>query len=70
MSSVKRDAEAFEERVDNIRNLVAEHAATIDPDENLDKHIYAIAFNGWLADRVTGTAEEIFEAAKHVVDEP
>jgi hypothetical protein len=70
MSTVERDAEAYEERVEDIRNLLAENAGTIMPDDPVEKNIYAIAFEGWRAGRITGTAQEIFEAAKHVVDEP
>jgi hypothetical protein len=71
MSAVKREAEAFQERLEDLRNLLAEKAATIDPDhDDADKHTYAIAFNGWLTDRIQGTAEEIFEAAKYIIENP
>jgi hypothetical protein len=70
MSGVKRDKDAHDDRV----RLIAEFVADQDSDQDQydaaaeERATYAVAFEAWRSGKLTGTAEEIFDAAAAFLD--
>ncbi|MGO8921059.1 MAG: hypothetical protein ACLQJR_34640 [Stellaceae bacterium] len=77
MSTVKRDAEAHQDRLDAIEGMAIDLGALVRDeqteeissaeDEGADKHVYAAAFAAWRDGELTGTAQDIFDAAGEVL---
>lgn len=70
MSGVKRHKEAHDDRVQLIAEFVAAQASDQDQYDAAaeERTTYAVAFEAWRAGKLTGTAEEIFEAAAACLD--
>lgn len=69
MSAVKRAKEAHDALIEDIEALVAKAPERDDDlNEAVDKQAYAVAFAAWRDGKLSGTAEDIFDAVQAYLD--
>ena len=71
MGEAKREAEAYQERLEDIGVLAQEIEFVDDEgsdDEAVEKTLFAVAFAAWRDGKLSGTAEEIYEAVKDYLE--
>jgi hypothetical protein len=78
MGQAKRDAEEHEARLSAIAAIALKQGAVvIDPDtdeissnldEEADKQTFATVFQAWAEGRISGTADEVFEAINEILE--
>jgi hypothetical protein len=78
MGQAKRDAEEHEVRLSAIAAIALKQGAIVmDPDtdeissnldEEADKQTFATVFQAWAEGRIGGTADEVFEAIKEILE--
>jgi hypothetical protein len=71
MGEAKRETEAYQERLEDI-GVLAEEIEFIDAegpaDEAVGKSLFAAAFAAWRDGKLSGTAEEVYEAVRDYLD--
>jgi hypothetical protein len=78
MGMAKRELEEHEDRIAAVEAIAIEQKAVVydegsdetisNEDPDADKQAYASVFQAWSDGKITGTAEEIFEAIKTVLE--
>jgi hypothetical protein len=78
MGQAKKDAEEHEVRLSAIAAIALKQGAIVmDPDtdeissnldEEADKQTFATVFQAWAEGRISGTADEVFEAINEILE--